>query len=375
MTLKNIDNRDTSADIIRIIAVFLVICVHFFLMSGFYGQNIDGFEMYPLVTMRTLSGICVPLFMILTGYLMCGKKPNRDYYFKIGKTLFVYIGASIMCALFMANFFDKTVTLNKFVSGVLEFTMAPYAWYVEMYIMFFLMIPFINLMYNGLESRKKKIILVGTFIVVAILPSLFNSFSFYETTKLWFKPENYDNLSKIFPNFWVTVYPFAYYFIGCYLREYRLKIKTIVLVILLVISIFLFGLLNLYRNFGSIWKTYPYADWGGFTTCIIAVLLFETVKRMKTNELPIFIRRILMLMSQCSLGIYLTSYIGDVIAYDLLNKKYTSIYDKFSCFLPTVLYVYVISLLLSIVIEISFFLLTKFVLGELKGVADTIRKP
>ena len=125
---------------------------------------------------------------------------------------------------------------------------------------FFLMIPFINLMYNGLESRKKKIILVGTFIVVAILPSLFNSFSFYETTQLWFKPENYDNLSKIFPNFWVTVYPFAYYFIGCYLREYRLKIKTIVLVILLVISIFLFGLLNLYRNFGSIWKTYPYAD-------------------------------------------------------------------------------------------------------------------
>ena len=96
---------------------------------------------------------------------------------------------------------------------------------------------------------------------------------------------------------------------------------------------------------------------------------------MKTNELPTFIRRILMLMSQCSLGIYLTSYIGDVIAYDLLNKKYTSIYDKFSCFLPTVLYVYVISLLLSIVIEISFFLLTKFVLGELKGVADTIRKP
>ena len=103
MTLKNIDNRDTSADIIRIIAVFLVICVHFFLMSGFYGQNIDGFEMYPLVTMRTLSEICVPLFMILTGYLMCGKKPNRDYYFKIGKTLFVYIGASIMCALFMAK--------------------------------------------------------------------------------------------------------------------------------------------------------------------------------------------------------------------------------------------------------------------------------
>lgn len=374
MTLKNIDKRDTSADIIRIIAAFLVICIHFFMRSGFYNENIDGFGMYPMVTVRTLSGICVPLFMILTGYLMCGKKLSKSYYFKISKVIFIYIASCVLCAVFRVNYFNENITFSKFMSGVLDFTMAPYAWYVEMYIMFFLLIPFINMIYNGLENRKKKRILVITLIIVAIVPSLFNNFSFYETTQLWFKPANYDNLSKVFPNYWVTLYPFAYYFIGCYLREYRLKIKTPVVVIMLIASILLFGLLNLCRNSGSLWKTYPYADWSGCATCITAVLLFEAVKRMKTDKLPSFIRRILMVMSQCTLGVYLTSYISDVTAYDILNQRFSSIYDKFSMFLPTVLFIYGMSLILSLVIEI-FLMLIKFVFRELKGVVDTIRKP
>ena len=44
--------------------------------------------------------ICVPLFLLLTGYLMKNKELSIKYYKGIGNTLFVYVLASIACVLF-----------------------------------------------------------------------------------------------------------------------------------------------------------------------------------------------------------------------------------------------------------------------------------
>lgn len=62
--------RNINLDIIRSIAVFSVLSVHFFLNNGFYTEIIKGKRMFVMFTMRTAFMICVPLFAILTGYLM-----------------------------------------------------------------------------------------------------------------------------------------------------------------------------------------------------------------------------------------------------------------------------------------------------------------
>ena len=75
--------RNINIDLIKFIAVFSVISVHFFLNNGFYGKIIVGKEMYIFSFIRTLFMICVPLFIITTGYLMKNKTLSKKYYFGI----------------------------------------------------------------------------------------------------------------------------------------------------------------------------------------------------------------------------------------------------------------------------------------------------
>ena len=42
MDIKRLERRDSSLDIIRIVAVFTVLSVHFFLHNGFYSESVSG---------------------------------------------------------------------------------------------------------------------------------------------------------------------------------------------------------------------------------------------------------------------------------------------------------------------------------------------
>ena len=65
--------RNVNLDLTRCAAVFSVVAVHFFLNSGFYGTPIVGGKMLLSTILRTVFMVCVPLFLLLTGYLMSGK--------------------------------------------------------------------------------------------------------------------------------------------------------------------------------------------------------------------------------------------------------------------------------------------------------------
>ncbi|MBQ1240223.1 MAG: acyltransferase family protein, partial [Ruminococcus sp.] len=215
MNLKRLERRDSSMDLIRIVAVFLVMSVHFLYHTsktventakmGFYNLTVDGFGpiegivkyfqtgdptalhgpvMFLLVMMKVLFSACVPLFMILTGYLMSQKTLSRKYYLGIRKTLIVFVLATVVCMSFKSIYlvpaaksafehfdFQTMFTaianthkydLKHFILSIFDFSGANYAWYVEMYIGLFLIAPFLNLAYNKLESQRKKQVLVAT---------------------------------------------------------------------------------------------------------------------------------------------------------------------------------------------------------------------
>jgi len=49
-----------------------------------------------------------------------------------------------------------------------------YSWYVNMYIGCFLLIPFLNLLWNSLSSQESRRILVIVLLVLTALPSVLN---------------------------------------------------------------------------------------------------------------------------------------------------------------------------------------------------------
>ena len=87
--MKPAENRNPALDVIRCVACFGVVAVHFLLKSGFYGEPVAGGRMIAMVFYRAAFMYCVPLFMILSGYLLCRKKLEWGFYKRIGKVLFV----------------------------------------------------------------------------------------------------------------------------------------------------------------------------------------------------------------------------------------------------------------------------------------------
>ncbi len=343
--------------------------------NGFYSENIIGINMYIACIMRTLFGVCVPLFIIITGYLMSQKELSKKYYSGIRKTLVIYILASAVCMVFRAIRFDLSFTPKSAILEILGFEAAPYSWYIEMYIGLFLIIPFLNVLYNKLECQKHKQILIGTLIVITILPTLVNIYNF-ETVQWWADPTISDEFSKLIPDWWLGMYPITYYFIGCYFKEYGLKLKTRTLLLLFVLSAFILGSFNYYRSYGVPFKSIPYAYWYGFQPFILSVLLFAILIRIKGEKIPYVGRYLLWKISDLALSMYLVSYIFDTYAYPRLNSAVEDMPSRIKYYFIMVPFVFVCSLLLSAVLELiqkGIDIAVPKVWGYIKSIKDDTR--
>lgn len=402
MNIRKIAQRNSSLDLIRIVAVFLVISVHFFLhaysydsaiggYSGFYYLPVENIEslkhiavairdgdvasmhgamMFLMIVMRTLFSVCVPLFIILTGYLMSKKELTKGYYKGIRKTLIVFVLASLACMCFKAIHennaareafyaFDLNTMFNaihesgkyeikNFILSIFDFSGANYSWYVEMYIGLFLIIPFLNLAYNKLKNKRQKQVLVATLVFLTILPSIVNAFSF-ETASWWQNPLEPDTkLQKLIPSFWMSsMYPLAYYFTGAYIREYGIKLKTRSMLPLFCITLFLFGLFNYWRSYGDKFQSGTYIFWYGIEPYVLSVMLFTMLSRIKSGGWHPAVKKGLSFVSNLTFGMYLLSFIFDELIYDILNKNVISLYDKLPYYFLTVPLCFICSLLAS----------------------------
>ncbi len=342
MNIKKLSGRNSAMDIIRIVAVFCVISVHFFLHNGFYSEPVQGLPMYIMVLMRTMFTVCVPLFIILTGYLMSKKTLSKSYYKGIVKTLITFVLATIVCMVFKSVYSNEPFTIKTLIFSTLDFTGANYSWYVEMYIGLFLIIPFLNLAYNGLKSKKHKQVLVLTFIVITILPSLFNIFNF-DTVSWWASPASSDEFAKLIPSWWIGFYPVTYYFTGCYIREYGFKIPTKSLIVLFIISVILFGSFNFYRSYHTQFKSGSYIYWYGIESYVLSALLFVILSRIKSKSFSATAKLILWKISDLVLGIYLLSYVFDSVIYPQLNSQVTVMTDRLPYYFVTVPAVFILS--------------------------------
>lgn len=310
--------RNPNADLIRCVAVFSVVSVHFLLNSGFYGQTVAGGQMLVMCMYRSLFMTCVPLFMILTGFLMWQKRLSRKYYRGLWKTLEIYVLASIACLLFKRYVQGEEMTLYSALLAILAFKGANYSWYIEMYIGLFLLIPFLNLAYHGLENQRQKKVLVLTMAALTLLPKLVNNFNL-TAPSWWLLPSAGDDYNKLVPSFFTGMYPITYYFIGVYLREYGWSVSKRKNLALLLLSVAGFGGYNYYRSYGGTFLWGTNCSWGG-ENLITAVLLFTLLLHLRPVRWPQFVQEALLYISKVSLGLYLISWIFDQIVYKVYLK-------------------------------------------------------
>ena len=334
--------RNFGLDLIRVVAIFFVVSVHFFLNNGFYTLEINRIAFVPALFFRTLFFSCVPLFILLTGYLKCNKSLSKDYYKGIIKIVASYIFISIICILFKKYYLHEQIGWFQSFINIFNFSADKYSWYIEMYFGLFLLIPFLNIIYKNIGEKKyKKILIISLLLITSLSPLI-----------------NYIKIKGVYiniiPDWWNQIYPLSYYFIGCYINEYKPKINKLLLSVLLTISLIMVTIMLYFYNRGQIFSWDFLGGYNGITTVVISSLIFLLLYDIDIkNRFIIFITKNISLVS---LDIYLFSFITDTIIYSkvILPLRVTSYYKYY--FIMVILS-FISALLLSLIKRFLFYII------------------
>ena len=295
MVLVKLTKRNINIDLVKCVAVYLVLSVHFFANNGFYKIAITK-DNFTGIGFRTFFMICVPLFMVTTGYLMKNKELSKKYYYGVIRVIMIYVMDGFLYAIYRHLYYPEPFTIKHTINMILSFDIG-YSWYIEMYLGLFLLIPFLNLIFNNLKDQKAKTVLVLTMLVLTAFPGIFNT--------------NY----HLLPAWWTRLYPISYYFLGCYLKEYDIKINKVANIILIIIILEISTMINIRLSFGNRFVCDAYNDWGCILNVILTFLVFTLILNTNLDKLNHRVKRVIAKVSELSLGIYLTSAIIDDLLY------------------------------------------------------------
>lgn len=348
-------NRDIGLDITRIIAFLLVPSVHFFPYAGLYDTPVIGIRMSIAIMLQTLCTINVPLFMLLTGYLMSVKQipiersSIKKFYKGLSTIVITYILACVIIFFFRLFIQHDNLMLRDLILSCLRYD--GYAWYVKMYIGLYFLIPFLNILWQSAGRKESQLILLVVLLFLTAAPSVFNIWNFHIPGAL-FRPWITDTYDKLVPDWWKDLYPITYYYLGAYVRRNvdLKKLHSGKLLFFLLVSLLLSGLFNVWRSYSVCFIGGNWCEYSGVQNVINSILLFLFINSFHYRPLPTWGLKRLVLISNLTFGAYLLSWIPDQIIYPVLNAAVKDVPDRIFNFPIYIGKTVLISLLLSFLI-------------------------
>lgn len=287
--------RDPNLDLIRAVAGWLVVSVHFFLNICYYYEPLRGGWMLLMSGLRMACMTCVPLFLLLTGYLCCEKKLTPRYFLGLVRVLLSYLLASVLCLLFRRFWLGEALDAGTVLRLVLTFNGVETGWYLRMYLLLFLCIPFLNLLWQQAESLRHRRWLVAGVAALTVLPGLTGACH----------PLSY-------------LYPLCYYFLGAWFRVYQPRPKWWAALLGLAGSVALGGWVIFWKDQGAVFQRDDFTEWAGPTVVASGCLLFLLLRQVPCNGWPKWFGWLVREGAELSLGVYLTSWCFDHIYYRML---------------------------------------------------------
>ncbi len=336
--VMEIKERNLNIDIIKFFALLFVISIHFFLYTDFYNIPVMGTKMFYAVILRTLFNICISLFLLISGYLLYKRDltPSPSaHYKKIIKILLPYFILTVITAVIKVNlikygYYDDKIDFTWFIKGFFDFDLIKYAWYLELYVGLFLLMPFINKM---LTNKKNDTILLCVFIGLTILSTITH------------KP-------VIWLDYYKDIAPLTFYLTGAYIAKYGINIKFKQNLLLFLTALFIVSIYNYIYNYGRNFFMMGMSDWITIENYIVAVLFFLLfINREVKTKNKLFVG-IITNIAKLAIGVHLSTYIFDTIIYHNYRAMAGYIPVDMKYMLIIVPAVYICSILLANVVSI-----------------------
>jgi len=270
-----------------------------------------------------------------TGYLMKDKTYSEDYFIKLLPVIGIY---ALTAAVY--TFFDMRVVNEEYLGKLFEniFSFSHYAWYVNLYIGLYMLIPFLNAGFNSLTSRKNQVVVLGILVLFTIVPptlSLLNN-----------NEQNFMILPHIIPDYWKGLWPITYYLLGAFLASSKKKssFKELVFVIFILDILSVFGLAAISETtFGIEYTVLP--------VFLLSSLIFYSVIHLKVSIKNEWLKRVVLFISKNTLPIYLLSVIGDYYWYPKMVEKWGDFTNIFLRFPLIVIFLLIQAILMTFILN------------------------
>ena len=338
---KENNSYSFGLDLLRLFAMFFVILVHSTTFYGFVSEGVSSFPLFLAGIGRYLSFSCVPLFIMLTGFLSCNKTPTVDYYLKIIRILCEFVLCGIVVFLFNKLYYKSPITIIELIKGLINFSYPPYSWYINMYVGLFLIAPFLNYVINGLNQKTAI-----AFTVVLVL-----IFSNPQVT-----------------TYWTSAYPLMYYFIGAIIKKYQIKVKKIYLIIAILLCCIIQTILLSHPI-----PKYAVENHNNLGCVIITTSLFLTFYNTKANlnkKCNYYTCSTLRIIANASLSAYLVSSIFESFTATYFINNQLLI---FSQRLPYLLWITPLKFVLSVICGIIINFVSKIISDVIFIIIDKIK--
>lgn len=291
--------RKIHMDVIRIIAIFLVVYNHTN-EKGYYLFSItENPVTYPIyMAMSVFCTIAVPLFFMVSGALLLGKEESIIQIFRkrVVRIILVILIFSFMQYWYKAIWAGGEFSWSDFITKVIVSPIIVPYWYLYAYLSYILMLPFLRSIVKAMNSRS-YIYLFFLYFVVSGTGPIVEFFLGIEKINLTIPFLE----SAIF-------YPLAgYYFEYLFPEEYQNKKTVIKGITASILAIAVLCILTWYRGL----LTGEMSEWGNglFLTGLTMLPVFTVYCSLKwvceNRAFGTRIQRILSAFSSLTFGIYL----------------------------------------------------------------------
>lgn len=326
MKEKNYLNRQSNFELLRIICIFMILILHYCNSNMGGALNIKNipegsFNYYLVRAFESFSIIAVNCFIIITGFFSYNSKK-----IKVKKII------DLICILLFYNIiiyiFALTMKLQKFDNKSFETFMETMhnggSWFIVIYIILYMMIPFLNIIIKNINQKQFIFLIIFMLIMFSIYPT------FLSNTTV--KDNGYGIINFI-----------LLYFIGAYISKYKMNSKKAVIYFLIYIIMQTITFFNSIKNITN-GNAFAY---NSIFNIIGAIGLFLTFSRFNIKY------KLINMISQHVLEIYIIHvnvFICTYIWKDLLHsdKYYTSNYITLNL-LKSIGLVFIVCLIIDII--------------------------
>jgi len=283
-----------SVDLIRSVALFLVVLLHVSIQSVFIPPQEQitawvAFDFY-----NSIARPCVPLFVMLSGYLMLQpskvNEPLKVFFKKRWARIglpFIFWG--VIYFLWMGLVNNGGFAPDTMVQSLLN---GPYVtfWFLYMLVGLYLLTPFLRVFVAYAREDVMKLLLVVWFIGTGLIP-IAGLFGY-----------NLNNNVFVLPG-WI-----GYFLLGVYLPKLKIKRRSFRMYSLLVVGFAwtMVGSLFIEMNPGlQRYFFYDYLTANVIVASVAMFLLLSSVSTKSLQKMPSGVNKLLHIVSENTLPIYL----------------------------------------------------------------------